>query len=259
MAQAHSGKPVVAQDLTLGDLGKVLAAGWSDYRTYPVFGLFFAAIYVAAGLGLYFGVTRLGDPTWLYPIVAGFPMVAPFIAVGLYEVSRRRENNLPMEWKPILGALRGRGDEQILLMGGFVFVAFSFWVIIAHTISLIFLPNAGMGDSTLATLLSPAGLAMLGVGSATGGLLAWALFSVTVISIPMLIDRDVDCITAIIASVSAVRSNLFVMLVWAAIVAVLLVMAMLPFFLGLFIALPVLGHATWHLYRRLIGEPSVTD
>ncbi len=255
MASARAEKPVVAQDLKLGDLGRALAAGWSDFLKHPAFGLFFAAIYVGAGLGLYFGLTTLGEPAWLFPIVAGFPIVAPFIAVGLYEVSRRREAGLPMEWKPILGALNGRGDEQIILMGGFVFVVFSFWVIIAHTISLVFLPNAGMGGDTLETLLSTSGLVMLGVGSAVGGLLAWGLFSITVISLPMLVDRDVDCITAIIASVKTVRSNLFVMLVWGAIVAITLMIAMAPLLLGLFVALPVLGHATWHLYRRSVSLP----
>ncbi|MXO84125.1 DUF2189 domain-containing protein [Altererythrobacter aestiaquae] len=248
-------KPVVADDLRLKDLGDALAAGWADFREHPVFGLFFAAIYVGVGLGLYFGVNSLGEVAWLIPIIAGFPIVAPFIAVGLYEVSRRRERHLPMEWKPILGALNGRGDEQIILMGGLVFVAFSFWVIIAHAISLIFLPNAGMGADIVTTLLSPAGLAMLGMGGVTGGLLAWGLFSVTVVSLPMLIDRDVDCITAIIASISMVRSNLFVMLVWGALVVIVLVIAMLPALIGLFIALPVLGHATWHLYRRAVHMP----
>ena len=246
----------IADDLTIGDLGRALTAGWSDFRAHPVFGLFFAAIYVFAGVALYFGVETWGQTAWFIPAIAGFPIVAPFIAVGLYEVSRRREAGLPMDWSPILGALKGRGDEQIILMGGFVFVIFSFWVILAHTISLIFLPNTGMEKDGIAALQSGAGIAMLTVGSMVGALLAWGLFSITVISLPMLIDRDVDCITAIIASVKTVRANTAIMLVWAGIIAVSLTAAMVPFFAGLFVVLPVLGHATWHLYRRAISIPA---
>ncbi|WP_271438387.1 DUF2189 domain-containing protein [Pontixanthobacter luteolus] len=247
----------VADDLTFADLGRVLASGWDDFRANPVFGLFFAAIYVFAGLALYYGVRTWGQTAWFIPAIAGFPIIAPFIAVGLYEVSRRREAGLPMHWGPILGALKGRGDEQIILMGGFVFVAFSFWVILAHTISLIFLPNTGMETDGIAALQTEAGIAMLAVGSMVGALLAWGLFSITVISLPMLIDRDVDCITAIIASVKTVRRNMSVMLAWAGIIAVSLGAAMLPFFLGLLIVLPVIGHATWHLYRRALSISAV--
>jgi uncharacterized membrane protein len=100
----------VARDLELADLRAALVAGWRDFVAFPLFGLFFGGIYVAAGLLIWFVLFRGGEVAWLVPAAAGFPLLAPFVAVGLYEVSRRRETGLPMRWGVILGALRGRGD-----------------------------------------------------------------------------------------------------------------------------------------------------
>lgn len=244
----------VAKDLSIADLRAALAAGWSDFRAYPAFGLFFASIYVAAGLFLYFALFSRGEIAWLVPAAAGFPILAPFIAVGLYEVSRRREADMPMKWGAILGALRGRGGDQITSMGVIVFVAFAFWLIIAHGIFAIFLAESGLASESLELFQTSAGIAMLIVGSAVGGAIALAFYSITVISLPMLVDRDVDFITAIIVSLAVVRSNSFVMLAWALIIAVTLFIAMLPAFLGLLVILPVLGHATWHLFRRSVSN-----
>jgi len=246
----------VAQDLTFADLRAALAAGWRDFLAHPVFGLFFAAIYVATGLFLYAAVMGRGEIIWWIAALAGFPLIAPFTAVGLYEVSRRREEGLPMRWSAVLGALRGRGDEQLLLMGGILFVAFSFWVIIAHGIFAIFMAEAGAGAESLATLATPVGIAMLAVGSIAGALIALFFYAITVISLPMLVDRDVDFITAIIASLASLRANRNVLIGWAVIIAVVLFVSMLPAFLGLLVTLPVLGHATWHLYRRAVPDPS---
>lgn len=243
----------VAHDLALSDLSAALQAGWADYRAHPAFGLFFAAIYVAGGLFLYYALFTLGEAVWLIPAAAGFPLLAPFTAVGLYEVSRRREAGEPMRWGAVLGALRGRGDEQLLMMGGIVFVAFSFWIILAHGIFAIFLAESGIGSESLDLFQTQAGIMMLIVGGAVGALVALAFFAITVMSLPMLVDRKVDFLTAIIVSLGAIRSNGKVLLAWAGIIAVLLVLAMLPALLGLLVILPVLGHATWHLYRRTVS------
>jgi uncharacterized membrane protein len=240
----------VADDLQLADLRAALIAGWHDYRACPAFGLFFASFYVAAGMFLYFTLFSRGEITWLMAAVAGFPLVAPFVAAGLYEVSRRREAGLPMNWGVILGALRGHGDEQILSMGVIMFVAFAFWLMVAHGIFAIFM--AGAGGDGLAVFTSTAGLMMLLVGGGVGALMALGFYAISVISLPLLIDREVDFITAIITSLAAMRANRFVLLVWAGIIAASLFIAMLPLFLGLLVVLPVLGHATWHLYRRCV-------
>ncbi|TQM92181.1 DUF2189 domain-containing protein [Roseinatronobacter monicus] len=245
----------IARDLSEKDLRAALAAGWSDFKAYPAFGLFFAAFYVVAGIALYFGLFARGEAAWFIPIAAGFPLFAPFAAVGLYEVSRRREAGEPMKWGGILGAMRGRGDEQLLVMGVVVLIIFGFWIILARGIFAIFMAQSGIGTESLSLLASFPGVMMLLIGSAAGALVAMALFAITVVSLPMLLERDIDFMTAMIASLETVRLNPQIMLKWATVIAATLFVAMVPLFLGLFIALPVLGHATWHIYRRAVATP----
>ena len=246
-------RPVsIAGDLSTGDLTEALRLGWRDFLAKPHYGLFFASFYVAIGILLYYLLMVRGEARWMIALVAGFPLFAPFAAVGLYEVSRRLENGTPTTWGAILGALRGRGDEQLLLMGGIIFVGFSFWVIIAHMIFAIFASAAGLGEG-MEFLRSPTGMTMLAVGSTVGAVIAFVFYAITLMSLPMLVDRDVDFITAIITSFRALSANFGVLLLWAVIIAAALGAAILPFFLGLFVVLPVLGHATWHLYRRTVS------
>ncbi len=244
----------VAADLTMADLRRALAAGWRDFLAHPLYGLFFGAIYVAGGLALSWALTSRGASGWLLTAATGFPLVAPFTAVGLYEVSRRREAGLSLSWGAVLGALRGRGDDQLLMMGGFIFVGFTFWMILAHGIFAIFMAESGVGSESLAVFSTTAGVAMLVVGSAVGAVIAYVFYAVTVISLPMLVDRDVDFLTAIIKSLRTVQANGAVMLAWAAFIAMALFAAMIPAFAGLLVMLPVLGHATWHLYRRVVSS-----
>ncbi|MDP3906434.1 DUF2189 domain-containing protein [Novosphingobium sp.] len=254
--QAQIAPVTVAKNLEWADLRAALAAGWRDFRACPGYGLFFGGVYVAAGLFLYFALFSRGEVAWLVPAAAGFPLLAPFVAVGLYEVSRRREAGLPVTWGAVLGALRGRGDEQIVSMGAIVFVAFGFWLMIAHGIFAVFLASSGIGTESMALFSTPSGMMMLVVGGIVGAALAWAFYAVTVVSLPMLVHREVDFMTAIIVSLAVVRSNPLTMLVWASVIAVTLFAAMLPLFLGLLVVLPVLGHATWHLYRRVVSDPA---
>ncbi|MEM7688463.1 MAG: DUF2189 domain-containing protein [Pseudomonadota bacterium] len=247
--------PTIARDLGVADLADALRAGWADFRAMPQFGLFFGGFYVAVGLIVGY-VSFIGEElSWLIPATAGFPLIAPFVAVGLYEASRRREAGEALSWRGVIGALKGHGDDQILSMGVIVFVAFGFWTIVAHAIFAIFMSESGVsahgGWEMIAALMTPAGLSMLAIGSIAGAIMAYAFYAMTVISLPMLVERKVDFLTAIISSFRAVKHNGFVMLVWAAIIAFVLFAAMVPAFLGLFVVLPVLGHATWHLYRRV--------
>ena len=251
--QGQIAPATVARDLSGADLWAALAAGWRDFKAYPHFGLFFAAIYVGAGIFLYIALFNWGQAVWLVPAAAGFPLLAPFTAVGLYEVSHRRESELPLRWGAILGALRGRGEGQLLMMGGFIFVGFTFWIILAHGIFAIFLAESGIGSESLELFSTTAGLLMLLVGGAVGGVMALTFYAITVMSLPMLVDRDVDFITAIIVSLASMRNNRAVLMGWAVPIGICLFVAMAPCFLGPLVVLPVFGHATWHLYRRTVS------
>lgn len=238
--------------LSAADLSAALSAGWADFKAAPVFGLFFAAVYAIGGMLLYWGLISAGQPVWFVAIAAGFPLLAPFAAVGLYEVSRRRQAGEPLDWGAILTAIKGKGDGQLPVMAVMVLLIFGFWVILARGIFAIFFAQSGIGPESLGMLASLNGIGMLLVGSAIGGALALALFATTALSLPMLLDKPVDFVTAIVTSLTVVRSNPQVMLRWAATIVVLLVIGMIPAFLGLLIVLPVLGHATWHLYDRAV-------
>jgi uncharacterized membrane protein len=242
----------VSSSLGWPDLRTALAAGWADFRAKPVYGLFFALFYALGGIALYFAMASQGQAIWFVALAAGFPILAPFVAVGIYEVSRRREAGLAVNWAGVLGALRGQGNGQLPMMAVAVLIIFSFWVVLARGIFAIFLGESGIGDETLDTLLTGRGLAMLAVGTLIGAVIAAVLFSITVVSLPMLLDQDVDFVTAIITSLEVVRQNSAIMLQWAVLIAVVLFLSMLPYFAGLLISLPVLGHASWHLYRRAV-------
>ncbi|MCB4457354.1 DUF2189 domain-containing protein [Leisingera sp. McT4-56] len=242
----------VAADLKWQDLRAAIAAGWADFKTMPFYGLFFALFYMLGGIALYFGMISSGQLVWFIAAAAGFPLFAPFAAIGIYEVSRRREAGLDVSWPAVLGALRGRGNGQLSAMAVTVLIVFGFWMVLARGIFAVFFAQSGIGQESAGMLLSAQGTAMLAVGTLVGAMIALALFSVTVVSLPMLLDRDVDFVTAMIASLEVVRRNRNTMMTWAALIAAALFVSMLPVFAGLLIALPVLGHSTWHLYRRAV-------
>lgn len=233
-----------------------LRAGWSDFRRAPAFGLFFAAFYVLGGLVLAAVATAFGQEWWLIPFVVGFPLLAPFAAVGLYEVSRRIEAGLPLDWGGVLGVVFAQKDRQVPSMAMAILLMFMFWVFVAHTTFAMFMGLQSLTNITSSPeiLLQGRGLAMLALGTLIGAGFAAALFAITVGGLPLLLDREVDLISAIIASFDAVTSNLAVMLAWALVILGILFVGIAPLFLGLFIALPVLGHASWHMYRHLLPD-----
>ncbi|QFT64275.1 DUF2189 domain-containing protein [Roseivivax sp. THAF30] len=249
--------PPVAKDVALarlsfGDLAEILRAGWRDFRRAPQYGLFFSGVYVVSGLALW--ALGAGLFTWTLSFTLGFPLVAPFLAVGLYEVSRRIEAGAELSFPGVLGIVWRERTRQIPWAGAVIVIYFLFWSFFAHMLfALIMGPSALMGPpDDLATYLTGAGLRMLAVEAAFGAAFALLLFAMTAISLPMLLDREVDFVTAMRLSIRATRENFAVMLVWAALIAGLTFLALLPWFLGLFVVLPVLGHASWHLYRRVL-------
>ncbi|MCA0274343.1 MAG: DUF2189 domain-containing protein [Proteobacteria bacterium] len=240
--------------VSVSDIPAVLAAGWRDFLRAPAYGLFFSAIYVLGGILMYLVFAAAGEEWWLMPVIVGFPILAPFAAVGLYEVSRRLERGVPLDWSGVLGVVFAQKDRQIPSMAMVVLLMFMFWVFVAHTIFALFMGLSALTNvtSSPAVLLEGNGPVMLLVGTLIGAGFAAVLFSVTVAGLPLLLDREVDFVTAMILSVRAVIENLGPMILWGLVIAALLFLAMLPMFLGLFIVLPVLGHATWHMYRKLL-------
>jgi uncharacterized membrane protein len=251
---AASPRPDIAI-LDASDLRHALRRGWRDFRAAPGIGLVFSAVYVGGGLFL---LLVAGGFVWQTLILAlGFPLVAPFAAVGLYETSRRLEQGRPLDLYQIFGVVWREKDRQIPWLGAIIVIYFLFYSFLAHMIFALFMGLSVMTNvtSSLEAFLTPNGLTMIAVELAVGGVLAFVLFGLTAFSLPLLLDKEIDFMTAMLLSFEAVRENLAVMLAWAAIIAGLVILAMIPAFLGLFVVLPVLGHATWHLYRRALIHP----
>jgi uncharacterized membrane protein len=257
-----SGKvdPVV-RTVAARDVAEALAQGMRDFQAAPRFGLVFGALYAAGGLVIVLSVTALGMTYLAYPLAAGFALIGPFVAGGLYEVSRRREQGQPLAFSALWTAVRSRSEVGwMAFVTVFIFIV---WMYQVRFLMALFLGlNASfssLSEFMTVVLTTQEGLMFLAVGNVIGALLSITLFSLTVISFPLVLDRDVDIVTAMITSIRTVVASPLVMLGWAAVIGVLLVLSVLPFFLGLVVTLPVLGHATWHLYRRAIAPEPGAD
>ena len=253
MVQSEPDRPEVLQ-VEASDIRASLAAGWRDVLHAPQYGLFFACFYVVGGWLVTWAVMAKGQLWWTLPAAAGFPILGPFVACGLYEVSRRLEAGQPLRRGEVFSVIFRQKDRQIPSMAAVIVVFFLFWNFLSHMIFALFLGRATLTNvsSSLGIFLTPEGLAMLAVGTGVGAVFATLLFSLTVVSLPMLLEREVDFVTAMLTSLEVVRTSPVVMLVWGALIGALLFVGMLPGFLGLFAVLPLLGHASWHLYRRAI-------
>jgi len=255
MTDASYTKPMPEiAELDFSDLKVALGKGWSDFRKAPICGVVFGAVFAALGIVLYLQFLVWESDISIVPLAAGFPLIGPFIAVGMYEVSRLIERGEAVSWNSVLHAIYAERKRQIPSIAFVVLFIFLIWVYMAH---LVFALSFGLKPltnvmSSTDILLTQEGITMLIMGTVVGGLLSFVLFSITVVGIPLLVDREIDVVTAMITSFSLVLNNILVMMTWGLIVAVLLLVAMIPMFLGLVIVLPVLGHATWHLYKLAI-------
>ncbi|NNE82269.1 MAG: DUF2189 domain-containing protein [Silicimonas sp.] len=243
--------------VTLPEVLASLKAGFWDFKAAPAFGLVFSAFYVVVGLVLYW--IGAGTFLWTLAFALGFPLVAPFAAVGLYEVSRRLEAEEPLVWRDILAVVWSERRRQLPWVGVILAITFLFWSFFAHMTFAM-----AMGLSAVTNLahswdyfLTPNGMVMLAIQTVVGAGVAFLVFGLTAVSLPLLVDKEIDFVTAMLISLKTVARNKGVMGLWAVIIAVALFAAMVPMFLGLFVVLPVLGHATWHLYRRALYHPVV--
>lgn len=254
MTETATPKAPEIMQLDGSDLRYALSHGWADFKRAPAYGLFFACFYVIGGWLVIWAVTVRGQIWWTLPAAAGFPILGPFIACGLYEVSRRLEQGIPLRANEVLAVIFRQKDRQIPSMAAMIVIYFLFWNFLSHMVFALFLGTAVMTNvsSSFAVFLTPEGMAFLAFGTLIGAVFATLLYALTVVSLPMLLDRDIDYVTAMLSSFALVRENPAIMLGWGALIAVCLFLGMLPLFFGLFIVLPVFGHASWHLYRRAV-------
>lgn len=245
--------------ISSGDISAALAAGLDDFLKTPLFGLFFGGFFALGGLFIMACLT-LFDMSWMIiPVAIGFPLIGPFVAVGLYEVSRRRATGTALNWREILTVIFQQRERQLGWMAFVVLFIFWIWIYQVRLLLALFFGFKSFSsiDGFLeVAVTTPEGFGFLAVGTIVGAFLAFVLFSATVVAMPLLLDRDIDFITAMIVSFKTVVANPVAMLGWGIVVTVLIILAMLPAFIGLIVVLPVLGHATWHLYARSIIKPN---
>lgn len=246
--------PAVAR-ISIGDLRIALAKGLEDFAANRTDVILLCVFYPVIGLLL--GRIASGENTLhlLFPLVAGFALIGPLASVGLYEMSRRREMGRRVSWADAFGVLRSPSIGPIIVLGLALGGLFVVWLVAAHAIYLWTVGPKHTATLTAfahAVFATDAGHAMIVIGMAVGFVFALAVLIFGVVSFPMLIDRDVGVERALRTSFRAVTKNPLPMAVWGLIVAAALVVGSIPLFLGLVIVLPVLGHATWHLYRRLV-------
>ena len=252
----HSPAPAVRR-IGVADLGLALARGYDDFAAYRTDVIFLCVIYPLVGLvlaRLAFGYDLL---PLIFPLASGFALVGPFAAVGLNEMSRRREAGMAVAWADAFGVFGSPSFGAIVLLGLVLMAIFLLWLLAAEAIYQITLgpaSPASLAGFVHDVLATPAGWTMIGLGIGVGFLFALLVLAISVVSFPLLLDREVGFDTAVLTSIRAVFMNPGPMAGWGLIVAVGLVIGSIPCFLGLIIVMPVLGHATWHLYRAVIAD-----
>ena len=254
-APARDNAPPQVRKLAMGDLRTALRKGWEDLAAMRSDVMFACMLYPLMGAVL-LALAAQGNLTHLlFPALSGFALVGPVAALGLYELSRRREAGLEVSWASMFEVLRSPRFPRIVMLALFNGVIFMAWLLIADAIHAMTLgperPESLMALLT-AAVTTPAGWAMTIIGTGIGFLLAVAVLAVSVVSFPLLLDRDVSLPVAVMTSVRVAREDPRVIAVWGLIVALGLAIGILPFLLGLIVVLPVLGHATWHLYRAAV-------
>jgi len=247
----------VVRSIHPSDLIDVLRKGIEDFRAMPTHVVFLSLIYPVVGILIGRATFGYDVVPLLYPLAAGFALLGPFAAIGLYELSRRREQGLDTSWKHAFDVVHSPSFRDILAVGALLLLLFIVWI---GTAQSIYERNLGYQDPATVTglvrrvLTTPEGHNLIIVGNLVGFCFAVAAMSLSVVSFPLLLDRHVGAATAMMTSLRAVWSNPIAMALWGLIVAAGLALGFLALIFGLAVVVPILGHSTWHLYRKVI-EP----
>jgi uncharacterized membrane protein len=250
----HSPAPTV-RHITTADIRDALRKGFEDFEAYRSDVLFVGVVYAVVGLVLARVIFQSDLIPLLFPLASGFAILGPFAAIGLYEMSRLREQGVEANWSNAFDVFKAPALGAIMVLGGVLIATFIAWMVAAW---LVYLNT--FGDAPINSLQqfshdvfrTPGGQEMIVIGIGVGALFALFAMAISIVSFPLLIDRDVGLDTAIRTSVRAMIANPGPMAAWGLIVAAALVIGSLPLFIGLVVAIPVLGHATWHLYRKIV-------
>jgi uncharacterized membrane protein len=246
--------------INLADLKDALRLGWEDFKAVPTHAILLALIYPVLGIVLARTVLGYSILPLLFPLAAGFALLGPFAALGFYDLSKRREQGETPTASHALSVLRSPSIGAMLFFGVLLLIVFLVWLAAAQSIysaTFGYAPASSFPDFFHRVLTTSAGHDLIAVGCGVGFLFALVALCISVVSFPLMLDRHASATDAMLTSVRAVAKNPIPMAVWGLIVAVLLVAGTVPFFLGLTVVIPVLGHATWHLYRKVI-EPVAT-
>jgi uncharacterized membrane protein len=251
----HGTAPPVVRRIGLADLRAALRDGARDFEACRTDVIFLCLIYPIAGFLIGRFAFNHGLLPLIFPLIAGFALIAPLFGVGLYEISRRRERGIAKGWVDVFTVVHAPAIGSILVMGLILLALFALWLFAASFIYTVTLgPDLPISASQFArdVLTTPQGWTMIAVGMGVGFLFALIVLTISVVSFPLLLDRDAGAAAAVATSVKAVRENIVTMALWGFIVAAALIVGAIPFFIGLVVVMPILGHATWHLYRAVI-------
>ena len=256
VADVGRAPPFEIRKIEIADVIECIAKGLQDFGRAPRYGMFFGAIYAIGGLLIVWAAFALDYPYLAYPFVMGFALFAPFGAAGTYEISRRLESGEPLSWSAILGSVWSRKGKELGWLALVSLFTLIIWLDLAVFVFLMFygadIPSMPQLFAKIFT--TPYGVAFLLVGNGLGAIIALLVFSITAVAPPLVVDREVDFVTAMTTSVRAVLANPRPMLAWAIVIGADLAISFATLFVALLVIFPVLGHTTWHLYRRLIVQ-----